>query len=152
MSMASRRAFLMSVGGPMLLKAADADKPNSLSAKAKAIATYNAAADHFDDEPLSFWQRYGRRTVERLALAPGARVLDVGCGSGASAIPAAEKVGESGQVIGVDLAEELLELGRAKAARRGLENVEFRVGDMEKLEFPDGYFDAVVCVFAIFFV
>jgi ubiquinone/menaquinone biosynthesis C-methylase UbiE len=50
--------------------------------KLKAEVTYNAAADHFDDGPLAFWDRYGRRTVERLSLSPGSLVLDVGCGSG----------------------------------------------------------------------
>ena len=69
----------------------------------KAASTYNAAADHFDDEPLGFWARFGRRTVERLALRAGGAVLDVGCGTGASAIPAAERVGPSGRVIGVAL-------------------------------------------------
>ena len=122
------------------------------AAKLKAAATYNAAADHFDDDPLAFWDRYGKRTVERLALPQGAAVLDVGCGSGASAIPAAEAVGPGGRVIGVDLAERLLALARAKASGRRLGNVEFRHGDMERLEFPDASFDAVVCVFAIFFV
>ena len=63
------------------------------SAKLKSAATYNAAADHFDDGPLAFWDRYGRKTIERLRLKPGSIVLDVGCGSGASAIPAAKAVG-----------------------------------------------------------
>lgn len=121
-------------------------------AKVKAAATYNAAADHFDDAPLEFWHRYGRRTVERLALAPGAVVLDVGCGSGASALPAASIVGPSGRVIGVDLAERLLDRARAKAEQAGLRNVEFRYGDMEALGFPDGMFDAVISAFSIFFV
>jgi ubiquinone/menaquinone biosynthesis C-methylase UbiE len=121
-------------------------------AKLKAATTYNAAADHFDDEPLGFWDRYGRGTIERLALSPGSTVLDVGCGSGASAIPAAQKVGRDGRVIGVDLAERLLAIARVKSAAQGLQNIEFRVGDMTGLGFPDGAFDAVVCVFAIFFV
>jgi ubiquinone/menaquinone biosynthesis C-methylase UbiE len=120
--------------------------------KLKAAATYNAAADHFDDGPLAFWDRYGERTVARLKLAPGATVLDVGCGSGASAIPAAREVGPKGRVTGVDLADRLLELAQAKAAEQKLQNVEFRRGDMEELDFRPGDFDAVVCVFAIFFV
>src|SRR3954465_10446671 len=64
-------------------------------AKLKAATTYNAAADHFDDGALAFWDRYGRETIERLRLKPGSIVLDVGCGSGASAIPAAKAVGPS---------------------------------------------------------
>ena len=121
-------------------------------AKAKAAETYNAAADHFDDQPLAFWERIGRRTVERLGLPAGSSVLDVACGTGASALPAAEIVGPTGSVIGADLAEHMLELGRAKARARGLNNITFLTGDMTALEYPDGHFDAVVCVFGVFFV
>ena len=121
-------------------------------AKLKAATAYNAASDHFDDEPLGFWKKYGERTIERLALRPGSRVLDVGCGTGASALAAADRVGPSGRVIGVDLAERLLEIAQQKAASRNLGNAEFRFGDMERLGYPDGDFDAVICVFAIFFV
>jgi ubiquinone/menaquinone biosynthesis C-methylase UbiE len=121
-------------------------------AKARAAATYNAAADRYDDAANSFWRRFGRRTIDRLRLPPGARVLDVCCGSGASAIPAAEAVGPDGCVLGVDLAEELLRLARRKPGDRGLGNVEFRAGDMLDLRLPEASFDAVVCVFGIFFV
>ena len=121
-------------------------------AKARAAAAYNAASDHFDDPALSFWDRYGLATIDRLNLSEGASVLDVGCGSGASALPAAHRVGPTGRVIGVDLAEQLLQRGRAKAAAMGMTQVEFRQADMEKLDFDDGAFDAVVSVFSIFFV
>lgn len=121
-------------------------------AQARAAATYNAAADAYDDPANSFWARFGRRTVERLKLPAGARVLDACCGSGASALPAAERVGPTGSVLGVDLAGELLALARGKAAARGLANVEFRSGDMLALGLPEAHFDAVVCVFGIFFV
>ncbi len=121
------------------------------AAKIKAEKTYNAAADNFDAAPLAFWDRYGRRTIERLHLERGARVLDVCCGTGASALPAANAVGPTGHVIGVDLSDRLLELARAKAKATGIESVEFRRGDMTALGFPDGHFDGVVCVFGIFF-
>jgi ubiquinone/menaquinone biosynthesis C-methylase UbiE len=126
--------------------------PISDPSKLKAEATYNAAADHFDDGPLAFWDRYGRRTIERASLAPGGSVLDVGCGSGASAIPAAVAVGPSGRVIGIDLAQRLLDIASTKAAAQKLSNIEFRRADMTSLDYPDASFDAVVCVFAIFFV
>jgi ubiquinone/menaquinone biosynthesis C-methylase UbiE len=124
--------------------------PNNLtdSAKIKAATTYNSAADHFDDAPLAFWERTGKRTVDRLYLASGSNVLDVGCGTGASALPAAAIVGPTGHVTGVDLADRLLEQGRAKAAQRGLQNVTFQLGDMTALGYPDGHFDAVVSVFS----
>src|ERR1700746_3291662 len=92
-------------------------------AKARAAATYNAAADTYDEPANSFWERFGRRTIDRLQLPSGARVLDVCCGSGASALPAAEQVGSEGSVLGIDLAEKLLACARAKAAQRGLRNV-----------------------------
>lgn len=120
--------------------------------KIKAQTAYDAASDHYEDEALGFWERYGQRTVDRLRLAQGATVLDVGCGSGASALPAAATVAPNGRVIGVDLSEKLLDIARAKAARRGLGNVEFRLGDMTSLGYPDRHFDAVVSVFSIFFV
>jgi ubiquinone/menaquinone biosynthesis C-methylase UbiE len=120
--------------------------------KLRVATTYNAAADHFDDDPLAFWERFGRGTVDRLALRRGDAVLDVACGSGASALPAAERVGPTGKVLGVDLADRLLALGRAKAAAQGLSQVEFRLGDMEQLEFAAESFQTVICVFGIFFV
>jgi len=121
-------------------------------AKIKVAATFNSAADHYDDAPLAYWDVIGRRTVDRLDLRRGFTVLDVGCGTGASALPAAERVGPSGRILGVDLADKLLDLARAKAAKRRLHNVEFRQGDMTALGFPDGNFDAVVSVFSVFFV
>lgn len=121
-------------------------------ARARAARTYNAAADFYDDPANSFWERFGRRTIERLKLREGADVLDVCCGSGASALHAAAVVGGSGKVLGVDLAERLLDNARAKAKTRGLQNIRFQVGDMLNLRLGNARFDAVVCVFGIFFV
>jgi len=120
--------------------------------KRKTATTYNATADFYDHPANTFWERYGRRTLERIGLTPGQRVLDVCCGSGASALAAAEIVGPQGFVLGVDLAQHMLELARRKAGERGLRNTEFRQGDMLDLRLGGEPFDAVVCVFGIFFV
>jgi ubiquinone/menaquinone biosynthesis C-methylase UbiE len=119
---------------------------------ARAATVFNAASDYFDAPALSFWNRFGQQTIDQLALSSGARVLDVCCGTGASAIPAAIQVGAQGQVLGIDVAESLLEQARQKARQQGLENIEFLYGDFENLGLPSESFDAIVCVFGIFFV
>jgi ubiquinone/menaquinone biosynthesis C-methylase UbiE len=67
-------------------------------------------------------------------------------------IPAAEAIGPSGFVIGIDLADKLLELAWAEAERRLLKNVSFLRADMLALDYPVESFDAVICVFGILFV
>lgn len=119
-------------------------------AQRRAAFAYNAAAGSYNASPLSFWNYFGSRTIELLSLPVGSRVLDVCCGAGASALPAAQSVGPTGKVIGIDLSEKLLELARMKAA--DLTNIDFELGDMLGLRFPSENFDAVVCVFGIFFV
>jgi ubiquinone/menaquinone biosynthesis C-methylase UbiE len=120
--------------------------------KKRVVATYNAAAAHFDDAGHLFWEKFSRRTVERIQLSPGANVLDVCCGTGASALHAAKAVGESGRVVAVDLAAKMLARGRLKAVQHGLSNIEFRQADVEHLDFEDGSFDAAICVFGVFFL
>src|SRR5215831_20615866 len=126
------------------------DQPLTEHAR-RAARTYGAAADHYGLASLGFWDRFGAATVTRLSLAAGARVLDLCCGAGASAIPAAHAVGAAGRMLGIDVAEPLLELARARATREGLVNVEFRQGDATCTGLPGGGFDAVVCVFGVFF-
>ena len=120
--------------------------------KAQTRATYNLAADQFDIAPLAPWATVGRRTIELLGLSAGNRVLDICCGSGSTALPAAQAVGRFGTVVGVDLAEELLALGIRKATAQGLANVQFRAADFERMPFPTSSCDAVICQFGIFFM
>jgi ubiquinone/menaquinone biosynthesis C-methylase UbiE len=117
----------------------------------RAARIYGAAADHYGLAALGFWDRFGAATVSRLGLAAGDSVLDLCCGAGASAIPAARAVGAAGRVIGIDVAGALLDLARARAAHEDLASVEFRQGDATRTGLPDGSFDAVVCVFGVFF-
>jgi ubiquinone/menaquinone biosynthesis C-methylase UbiE len=117
----------------------------------RAARTYGAAADHYTLAALSFWDRFGSATVSRLPLAAGDAVLDLCCGAGASAIPAAHAVGPAGRVLGVDVAAPLLALARSRAAREGLAQAEFRRCDATGTGLPGTSFDAVICVFGVFF-
>lgn len=85
--------------------------------------------------------------VGRLGIAPGARVLDVACGTGNLAIPAARK---GATVTGVDLAPNLVEQARARAAAEGL-FATFDEGDAEALPYADGAFDIVMTMFGAMF-
>ena len=124
-----------------------------LGSSARAVAAYDAAADRRDDPALGFLVRAADRTIASLDLQPGMRVLDLACGTGATSLLAAQAVAPGGRVIGVDLSEAMLERARGKASRAGLGDVlEFRHGDMLATGFPDGSFDAVVCVFGLVLV
>ncbi|MGD1837912.1 MAG: class I SAM-dependent methyltransferase [Nitrososphaeraceae archaeon] len=126
---------------------------SNINFKTKTKMTYNCASDHYDDSPLSFWNYHSNKTIQYLHLQKGFTVLDLGCGSGASAIVSAKKVGNSGKVIGIDIAEKMLDLARKKAEDNNLVNIEFINRDMTNLDyFFDNQFDVVVCIFAIFFV
>ena len=82
-----------------------------------------------------------------LAIPPGAKVLDVACGTGNLAIPLAR---QGAIVTGVDIATNLLAQGRERAAAENL-TVTFDEGDAEKLPYADGSFDAVVTMFGAMF-
>ncbi len=77
-------------------------------------------------------------------LAPGTRVVDIGCGAGLDSLIAAKMVGPNGQVIGVDMTPAMLEKARKSAIEAGLGNVEFRDGLAESLPVPDGWADVVI--------
>ncbi len=77
-------------------------------------------------------------------LAGGERVVDIGSGAGFDSFIAAGLVGSSGQVIGVDMTDEMLEKSRATSAELGTIQIEFREGLAEQLPVPDGWADVVI--------
>lgn len=78
------------------------------------------------------------------ALNPGEVVLDLGSGGGIDCFLAAKQVGESGRVIGVDMTPEMLEKANQNKAQMGVDNVEFRHGQIEALPVEDNSVDVVM--------
>lgn len=111
---------------------------------------FNLIHDVYDN--VTFLRGPAERLVINAKIAPGQRVLDVACGTGWATVMAARAVGEKGRVIGVDIADKMLDVARRKAASAGLSNVEYRVGDAETLGFDEASFDAVICASSIFFL
>jgi SAM-dependent methyltransferase len=78
------------------------------------------------------------------ALRPGETVLDLGCGAGFDVFLAARAVGPTGHVIGVDMTPEMLTRARANAAAGAIDNVDFRLGEIEHLPLADASVDVVI--------
>jgi SAM-dependent methyltransferase len=85
--------------------------------------------------------RYTEPFFAEAAIQPGERVLDIGCGNGFTSCEAARR---GARVLGVDLSAEMLEVARERAARDGLEGVEFVQADAQVHPFPSGGFDLVI--------
>ena len=105
--------------------------------------------DRFFDEQMAF---LNHRLVGDARLRTGLRVLDLGSGTGYPALLAAQTVGATGRVVGIDLAEQMLEVAGRKATSLGLSNVTFRTGDVTTLPFETASFDAVISRFCLMFL
>ncbi|MBY0565616.1 MAG: class I SAM-dependent methyltransferase [Hyphomonadaceae bacterium] len=91
----------------------------------------------------------GDALVASLDITPGMKVLDLGCGDGTTALPAAQR---GADVLGVDIAQNLVAAGNARAAAHGLSNLRFQEGDASDLrDLTDNSFDLVVSIFGAMF-
>ena len=91
----------------------------------------------------------GEALVGMLGITPGLKVLDLGCGDGTTAVPAARRGAE---VLGVDIAANLVAAGRQRAKEQGLDNLRFQEGDASDLAgLEDSSFDLVVSIFGAMF-
>lgn len=118
-----------------------------------ARAAWDAAAAGWDRDyawyaasvrPLTQW-------ICDAVAAPGARVLDVACGTGQPSLELAARVGPGGRVVATDLAPRMLDALRRRAAAAGLDNLDARQMDAEELQLDGGCFDAVTCACGVMF-
>ncbi|MFC7449395.1 class I SAM-dependent methyltransferase [Rhodococcus daqingensis] len=119
-------------------------------------AVFNSGAAEFSWLTPQVWGPAGQALVFQLRLRPGDTVLDVCCGAGASALPAAAAVGPGGRVHAVDLADDLLEEGRLLASDRALTNIDFVRADATEWEppstVPEAGYDALASSYGVFFL
>ncbi len=90
--------------------------------------------------------------LDSAALAPGERVLDLACGTGLATLPAARAVGPGGQVIGVDIADRMVDALRQRATAAGLPQVTAARMDAEQLALADGSVDVVLCALGLMYL
>lgn len=120
--------------------------------KKEITAVYNLASTGYDLPPLRFFSLSATRLVQFLEVRPGQLILDVGTGTGAAAMSAAERCQPGGRVIGVDLAQEMLRVASIKIEAAGISNLYLQLGDGESLDFPDNTFDIVLSNASLFFL
>lgn len=111
---------------------------------------FDRAADTYDDVGVPWFRPIAAGLVEELAVRPGERVLDVGCGRGAALLPLAEAAGPTGSVLGIDLAPRMVE--RTAHDVRDLPNVEVRVADASDPGLARASFDVVASSLVLFFL
>ena len=91
------------------------------------------------------------RLLGRTAARLGDRVLDVGCGTGATSMKFADQVGSGGNVVGIDISQPLIDLAEESRANRGLDQVIYHVADAQTHELEIGKFDLIVSRFGVMF-
>jgi ubiquinone/menaquinone biosynthesis C-methylase UbiE len=97
----------------------------------------------------AFMRQSGEEVVASLRINPPVRVLDLGCGDGTTALPLAR---QGADVVGIDIAENLLDAGRRRATEAGLERLKFQSGDASNLEgVEDRSFDMTISMFGAMF-
>ena len=100
-------------------------------------------------EIAGYMRQSGEAVVQSLGVTPPLRVLDLGCGDGTTAIPLARMGAE---VVGIDIARNLVDAGNKRAAEAGLNNLQFQEGDACDLQgVDDGSFDLTLSIFGAMF-
>ena len=128
---------------------------DSKAANASQIEYWNAGPGAkwagFQEVLDATFEAVKARLLERAAVTPGERVLEIGCGTGATTLDLAARAGAQGQVLAVDVAQPLMEVARARVTAAGLGNTAFVLADAQTHGFEAGAFDLVASRFGVMF-
>lgn len=124
--------------------------PKTDEIKTRVSKAFSKVSGVYDSGRNNFFTDFGRIGAHQMEIPEGSRVLDVAVGRGAFSFLAKEKVGETGTVIGIDLASGMIESTKKEAEKQGID-IKLLQMDAESLDFEDNSFDFAYCGFAIFF-
>jgi ubiquinone/menaquinone biosynthesis C-methylase UbiE len=113
---------------------------------------FDRAADTYDDVGVEWFTPIAQGLVDELAVQPGERVLDVGCGRGAALFPLAEATGPTGSVLGIDLAPRMVQRTAQDVLTRGLSHCKVKLADACAPELPSSSYDVVASCLVLFFL
>lgn len=119
--------------------------------KAHISGVFTRASTTYDHVGPPFFSYFGRRLVDFASIPLGSKVLDVACGRGASLFSAAEAVSATGEVVGIDLSEGMIDQTQQEIRRRQIKHAQVFVMDAEDLKFSASRFDCVLCGLCLFF-
>lgn len=94
-------------------------------------------------------EKLRKTTVDLALIKQGDNVLEIGCATGSLTLAAKQKAGINGKVAAIDIIPGMIEVSKEKARKANLD-IDFKLGSIDNIPFPDGQFDAVICSFMIF--
>jgi SAM-dependent methyltransferase len=124
--------------------------PNLDEYRQTSLDSWDRFSVNWEREHDYLWSKtssLGERLVARLDPQPGDTVLELAAGNGDTGFLAAERIGSDGRLISTDFAPGMVDVARRAAEARGLEGIEFRVLDAERMDLDDGSVDGVLCRF-----
>lgn len=128
---------------------------NPVETKQRELASWTHVAPGWAKHTPAISALFGPVTARMFALAglqDRQRVLDIACGAGDPAIPAAQQVGRFGRVVGIDFVSEMIDAARARAQALELTNIEFQLADAENIQLPDSIFDVCTMRWGLMFM
>jgi len=113
---------------------------------------FDALSPSYDAVGVDFFAPIAEHLIEHLALSPGERLIDIGCGSGRVLLCAADRLGHGARLTGIDAAPGMIERTRSATTAAGLTNVELMVMDAQLPDLEPASFDVVAASLVLFFL
>lgn len=119
--------------------------------KGRVTKTFDDWASWYDEQ-FGGWMRYSTNMVlNEIKIPDSPTCLDVACGTGISTFELMKACYYRGKFVGIDISTNMIDIAKKIASERRLENVDFKVGDVDHIEYPDATFDLVLCNMSLHF-